>query len=72
MIKKLYYAVNGSGQGVVFVDPPYRDAKLKVWCGNMITFLSMAVMQMESEGLELPAIKWSDEPVELLMDIRVC
>lgn len=72
MKKMLYYAVNGSGQGCVFTDMPQRDHKRKVWVGDMDGMYSCLVMQFESEGLELPPIKWSDDPVVINVDVSVC
>ena len=69
----MWYAVNGSGQGVVFVDMPERDAHNKVWAGNIFGLYCRLVMELESEGLlSLPVLKWSDEPVKLELNINVC
>ena len=60
MDKYLYYAVSGSGQGCLFTTFPVRDDHFKIWCGEKITSYMMTVCQLESEGFELPALKWSD------------
>ena len=72
MDKNLYYAVNGSGQGCVFTTFPVRDNHFKVWCGDQISCYTMAVSQMESDGLELPALKWSDEPIKIKLSAEIC
>ena len=70
--KHLFYAVNGCGQGCVFVHRPYRDEHLKIWVGEMDGLYSSLVMQFESEGFELPVLRWRDEPVELELSLKVC
>lgn len=72
MRKELYYAVNGSGQGCVFTDVPQRDHKRNVWVGEMEGVYSLLVMQLESEGLELPLLKWGDDAVVINVDVSVC
>ena len=73
MVKVLYYAVNGSGQGVVFTSCPVRSEKLKIWVGDMYVVYSRLVMQLESEGLiKLPVLSWSSEPVKLELNLSVC
>ena len=70
--KILYYAVNGSGQSCIFTTYPVRDEHFKTWVGEMVGMFSMVVSQMEAEGLiELPILKWSDEPVELELSIKI-
>ena len=69
--KIFYYAVNGSGQGVVFTSYPQRDHHLKIWVGDIVTCFTMAFNQMEAEGLQLPAIKWSDEPVTVNLKVEI-
>ena len=71
--KSLYYAVNGSGQGVVFTSPPVRDDRRKIWIGDMNGVYGRLVMQLESEELiSLPIIKWDDKPVLLELNMRIC
>lgn len=68
---KLWYAVNGSGQGCVFTSYPVRDEHWKTWCGDMASCYTMTVMMAEAEyGLKLPALKWSDEPVPITLKIE--
>lgn len=69
MEKELWYAVSGTGQGVLFTTKPYRDDYRKCWVGEVVGCISRAVMLFESEGLVLPVLKWSDEPVRLTMTI---
>lgn len=72
-MKILYYAVNGDGQGVLFTSYPIRDDKRKIWIGGMSGTYSSLVMEMEAEELmSLPVLKWSDNPVKLELNIKVC
>lgn len=72
-MKTLYYAVNGTGQGIVFISRPIRDDTKKIWLGDIVPCYMLAVTQMVSEGLfDLPLMKWSDEPVKLTLKIDVC
>jgi len=68
----IWYAVNGKGQGRVFTSKPERDDHFKVWLAESVGCVSMMVMLMESDGFELPELKWSDEPVEMEISIRIC
>lgn len=69
MEQKIYYAVNGRGQGRIFTSKPERDEHFKIWVAESVGFISMAVMHFESEGFELPELTWKDEPVELKLSI---
>lgn len=71
--KKLWYAVNGSGQGCLFTTYPTRNEHFKIWRGEMISSYIRTVMQMESEGeaFRLPAIRWEDEPVQLSLTLEI-
>ena len=72
MSKTLWYAVNGSGQGCIFISYPERDEHRKIWVGDMMSSYTMVVCQMESEEqITLPALKWSDDPVKLELEIKV-
>ena len=71
MEKKLYYAVSGQGQGCVYTSRPVRDERRKVWLGEIEGLYCRLLMQMESEGLSLPPIKWGDEPVVITLRIEV-
>lgn len=71
MDKKLWYAVNGTGQGYVFLCQPVRDEHFKVWQGEMLGCITMLVALFESEGFALPALKWSDEPILLNLSLNV-
>jgi hypothetical protein len=67
---RIWYAVNGKGQGRIFTTLPVRDQHFKVWCAESVGCISMTAMLLESEGeLKLPELKWSDEPVELELTI---
>lgn len=71
MNKKLYYAVNGSGQGCVFVSMPFRNEHCKIWVGEIDGLYCRFLMQAEAEGLYLPPMKWSDEPIEIIINISI-
>ena len=69
-MKKIWYAVNGRGQGRVFTTKPERNEHWKLWEAESIGSISMVVMIFESEGLlTLPELTWNDEPVELELSI---
>lgn len=67
----VWYAVSGTGQGLVFLDRPERDGKWKTWFGHIDGCVSQFVSMMESFGLVLPPLRWSDEPVRLSLTIRL-
>lgn len=67
---KIWYAVNGRGQGRVYTSLPERDDHFKVWLAESVGCISMTVMMLESNGeLMLPDLKWDDDPVELELSI---
>ena len=69
--KKLYYAVSSRGQGVVFTEKPERKANLGLWSGRIEGCYCSVVADMETEGLlKLPRMTYSDEPVELKLDVN--
>lgn len=68
----LYYAVNGSGQGMVFTNMPVREEKRKIWHGDIVVLFTRIVIHLESEGFKLPPLKWTDEPVKLELNLKVC
>ena len=68
---RIWYAVNGKGQGRIFTSLPIRENHFKIWLAESIGCISMTAMMMESEGeLELPELKWKDEPVEFELTIK--
>ena len=70
-MKKLWYAVNRSGQGQIFTSCPTRNDAFKIWEGNIEGCILSAISQMEMDGdITLPDITWKDEPVELILEIR--
>ena len=68
---ELYYAVSGTGQGVVYKGRPFRDDHRKCWLGEMIGCVNTVVCLFEAEGFELPAIRWNDEPVKLELSLKL-
>lgn len=71
MRKELYYAVGGTGQGCIFSTKPERDEVRKIWVGDIVGCYMSVVMQMEFEGLQLPSLKWSDEPVKIKIEVCI-
>ena len=71
MDKDLWIAVSGTGQMCVFVDKPIRNNHFKYWDGCMVGCISMVVCLLESEGFEIPVLKWSDEPIKLSLSLNV-
>ena len=69
--KTLYYAVQPHGQGVIYTDRPSRSKKFGCWIGHIEGCYCSAVMDMEAEGLiELPNLKYDDDPVELKLTLE--
>lgn len=72
IMKQLWYAVSGKGQGRVFTSKPERDDHFKVWLAESVGCISMTVMLLESEGLiSFPDMTWRDDPIELDLSITV-
>ena len=66
----IYYAVNKSGQVVVFVSRPERNEHRNIWVGDMNAAVTRFIDCLETAfGYELPSISWKDEPVELKLSI---
>ncbi len=62
---RIWYAVNGKGQGRIFTSQPVRNDHWKLWEAESVGCISMTVMLLESNGeLELPELTWNDEPYE--------
>jgi len=70
MKKKLWYAVSGSGQGRIFTAKPERDEHFKIWLGESVGCISTTFMIFESEGMAVPNLKWTDDPVGLTLSIE--
>lgn len=71
MVKKVWYAVSGKGQGRIFTTYPVRDDHFKVWLAESVGCISMTVMLFEADGMELPNLTWKDDPVELEISISL-
>lgn len=68
---KLWYAVNGKGQGRIYTSDPVRNEYWKLWEAESVGCVSMVTMLLESnEELVLPELKWTDDPIELELSIR--
>lgn len=69
MEMNIWYAVSKSGQGCVFVTQPERNDHRGIWEGTLMGCVTSLVMTMESEGFELPRIKWNDDPVRFTLKL---
>ena len=69
---RIWYAVNGKGQGRIFTSLPVREEHFKIWTAESVGCISMTAMLLESEGeLDLPAtMTWKDDPMELELTIK--
>ena len=67
---RIWYAVNGKGQGRIFTSQPVRNTHWKLWEAESVGCVSMTAMLLESDGeLVLPDLKWKDDPVEFEISI---
>ena len=57
------------GQGRIFVTKPVRQEHFGIWCGQMIGAVSSVVSLFEEGGFVMPDIKWTDEPIELVISL---
>lgn len=65
----LWYAVNASGQGRVFITRPVRDEKRHVWVGTINVAALRFVDFLETEcSFPLPDISWNDECVTITIN----
>lgn len=70
-MKILYYAVNGSGQGLLFTSLPERNEHRKIWVGTIEGVYCRLIMQLEAEHIiSLPKITWENNPIKL--ELKVC
>ena len=67
---KVWYAVSKTGQGRVFTSRPERNEHWGIWEGESMGFVTFLFMHMEAEGLEIPSLKWSDDPVQLMISLE--
>jgi hypothetical protein len=68
--KTLYYAVNRSGQGCIFMEEPRRDTVLERWVGEYHPCVTLTIDLMEMLGFVLPILSWPDEPVRLKLTLE--
>ncbi len=62
----LWYAVNGSGQGRVFVTQPVRDERRRIWVGGINLAALRFIDFLETDcSFPLPDITWKDESVQI-------
>ena len=72
MRKKIWYAVSKKGQGRVFTTCPVRNEHWGVWEAESVGCISMLFMMFEADGLELPDLKWQDDPVAMENTMELC
>lgn len=67
-----WYAVNGSGQGMVFSEQPERNEARRVWMGRINSAVIRFFGWLETDcGYELPDITWKDEAVRIGMSMDI-
>lgn len=62
MKKTVYLAANKSGQVRVFTTKPERDEHFGIFVGESIGCISTLFMIFEADGMQVPDLKFSDEP----------
>ena len=68
--KTLYYAVNRSGQGCIFMEEPRRDTVFERWTGEYHPCVTITIDLMAMLGFVLPKLSWPDEPVRLKLTLE--
>lgn len=68
---KLWYAVSKKGQGRIYTSLPVRNEHWGIWEADSVGAVSTVFMLMEAEGMEVPDLKWKDEPVEMTLTIKI-
>ena len=69
---KFWYAVNGTGQGVVFISKPIRNEHRRIWVGDISICVTRFIDWLETEsmiGFVLPNISWNDDCVEININV---
>ena len=68
--KTLYYAVNRSGQGCIFMEKPKRDNVFERWVGEYHPCVTLTIDLMAMLGFVLPKLSWPDEPVKIKLTLN--
>lgn len=68
---KIWLAASKSGQLRVFTSAPERDDRFGVWKGNSKGCITAFLSMMESDGLQIPELKWNDAPVEIEITVKI-
>ena len=55
----------------VFTTLPEREEAFGIWVGESVGCISMVFMLFESDGMEVPNQKWSDDPIEMELSIQM-
>lgn len=72
MKKELWYAVNRSGQGMVFMSKPEWDDRLGIWVGRQSGCVSAFFSELEYEGFFAPPLqKCSDPPTRIILSLDI-
>ena len=66
----LFYAVNRSGQGGIFMEEPRRDNVYERWVGEYHPCVTLTIDLMERLGFVLPKLSWSDDPVKIKLTLE--
>lgn len=70
MKKEVYIAANKSGQIRVFTNLPERNDAFGIWVGDSVGCISTIFMLFEADGMEVPALKFCDEPRKFTITIE--
>ena len=68
--KTLYYAVNRSGQGCIFMEEPRRDTVYERWVGEYHPSVTLTIDRMTALGFVLPKLSWSDDPEKIKLTLE--
>lgn len=67
--KKIWLVCTKKGQIRVYTSYPVRDEKWGVFLGESIGCISTLFMLFEADGMEIPPLKWEDEPYPMEISI---
>lgn len=67
----IWYAVNRSRQGRVFLTKPKKNVLEGVWEGNTVGWLNMVISHLvTSDELILPNMSFNDSPVKIKISVN--
>lgn len=70
MTKEVYIAANKSGQIRVFTTYPERNDSFGIFVGDHVGCISTLFMLFEADGMDLPDLKFNDEPRKFRITIE--